>query len=88
MEDYVKSNPNSRDPETLMLFATIIKKDSDFFTPQALQVVLDSLCQSTLEMIKDDMTSNPDFRSGFFKLINHIIIYCTSSILSLDQNYF
>lgn len=47
MEDYVKSNPNSRDPETLMLFAIIIKKDSNFFNVDSLKVVLDSLIKST-----------------------------------------
>jgi exportin-1 len=88
MEDYVNSNPNSRDPETLMLFATIIKKDSNFFNTDALKVVLDSLCQSTLGMIKGDFTSYPDFREGFFQLVHNVITYCTQSFLSLDTQNF
>lgn len=85
MSDFVNSNPNARDPETLMLFATIIKKDFDFFNASSLQVVLDSLCQSTLAMIGSDLTSNPEFRIGFFKLIHNIIIYCTQGLLNLEQ---
>jgi exportin-1 len=88
MEDYVKSNPNSRDPETLMLFAIIIKKDSNFFNIDSLKVVLDSLIQSTLAMIKDDFTSFPEFREGFFKLVHNIITYCTEAFLNLDSQNF
>jgi len=62
-----------------MLFATIIKKDSSFFDPQSLKVVLDSLIKSTLEMIKDDFISFPEFREGFFRLVNNVISYCTES---------
>lgn len=84
MEDYVNSNPNSRDPETLSLFATIIKKDSSFFNTDSLKVVIDSLINSTLEMIKNDFTSFPEFREGFFRLVHNIITHCTNSFLSLD----
>lgn len=91
MTDFVNSNPNARDPETLMLFATIIKKDSNFFDANSLQVVLDTLCQSTLTTIGNDNLSYPEFRIGFFKLIHHIITYCTNGLLNLaniDQQYF
>ena len=60
-----------------MLFAVIVKQDSDFFNTDSLKVVLDSLCKSTLEMIQNDFTSFPEFREGFFNLVHNIIKDCT-----------
>jgi hypothetical protein len=47
MTDFVNSDPQARDPETLMLFATIIKKDGQHIAP-FLTDILNNLCQSTL----------------------------------------
>ena len=35
-------------------------------------------------MIGGDFQSYPEFREGFFKLVQAIISYCTEALLSLD----
>jgi len=83
MMDFMNSDPRARDPETLMLFATILKKDGSSLA-QFLQNILSSLCSSTLSMISNDFLSYPEFREGFFKLIHNIITYCTQGMLELQ----
>lgn len=53
VEDYQHSAPNSRDPETLMLFATMMKQEGHMLSG-FLNQILFSLCQSTLDMISND----------------------------------
>jgi len=76
MLDYMRSDPLARDPETLMLFATILKKDGANLA-QFLDSILQSLCSSTLTMISNDYVNFPEFREGFFKLVHNIITHCT-----------
>ena len=78
MEDYSNSDPHARDPETLMLFAIILKKDGQTMAQNdSLTAILTNLCQPTLNMIQVDYQSFPDFREGFFKLVHNIITHCT-----------
>jgi hypothetical protein len=42
-----------------------------------LHKVVFSLCQCTLDMIKQDDVSYPEFREGFFRLVMNIIKKCT-----------
>ena len=83
VEDYHESNPQARDPETLMLFATMMKKEGNMLAG-FLNQILFILCQATLEMIKNDFISFPEYREGFFKLVHNIIIYCTDGMIQLD----
>jgi len=46
--------------------------------------ILSHLCQPTLEMIGNDFTELPEFREGFFLLIENIIGYCTAGLFSLE----
>jgi hypothetical protein len=66
--DYQSSEPNARDPETLLLFATILKKEGNQLTPFFPNIVY-GLCEPTLNMIKDDFAAFPEFREPKFKLI-------------------
>ena len=59
IEDYHQSDPNARDPEVLMLFATLIKKQGDMISG-FLEQVLFHLCETTLDMIKNDYATYPD----------------------------
>ena len=55
---------------------------------QALNLILNNLCQPTLNMIQGDHISYPDFREGFFKLVHNIITHCTQGLLGLDSGSF
>lgn len=84
VQDYQTSDPNSRDPEILMLFAVVMKKEGEVLSG-FLNQILFSLCQSTLEMIQADFVSFPEFREPFFKLVHNIINHCTQGVFELDS---
>ena len=50
VSDYQQSDPNARDPEILMLFAVLMKKEGQYLSG-FLNQILFSLCASTLEVI-------------------------------------
>ena len=76
VEDYQQSNPDARDPEVLMLFATMSKKLGPVLH-DFLNQILYNLCETTLEMIKNDYINYPEFREGFFTLVGNIVKHCT-----------
>lgn len=76
VDDYQQSKADARDPEVLLLFSTMMKC-MGLALSGFLESILSGLCQSTLEMIKADTASYPEFRSAFFKLIENIIKHCT-----------
>jgi exportin-1 len=76
VDDYQANDPNARDPEVLMLFATMLKKMGDMLSG-FLQSILYNLCQTTLDMVKHDYISYPEFREGFFTLVEKIVKHCT-----------
>lgn len=53
-----------------------------------LQTILEGLCDPTLQMISADSQNYPEFRAGFFKLIQNIIKHCTEGYFSLDAGKF
>lgn len=53
-----------------------------------LHKVVFSLCQCTLDMIKQDDVSYPEFREGFFKLVMNIIKKCTDGYFQLTGDRF
>lgn len=65
-----------------MLFATVLKKLGDALTSYLDQIVT-SLCESTLNMIKDDYIQFPEFRESCFKLVENIVKHCTAGLFSL-----
>ena len=66
-----------------MLFATMLERNGpalkDFLTH-----ILYNLCETTLEMIKIDWHSFPDFREGYFLLIKAIVEKCTEGLFQLE----
>lgn len=87
VEDYQNSDPFARDPQTLMFFATLLKKEGQYLT-NILNQLLVGLCQPTLDMIKDDFITFPEFREGFMKLVHNMIKHCTSALIELDPGMF
>jgi len=76
VDDYQVGIPESRDSEVLSLFAVMFKQMGSILN-DFLQNVVFGLCSSTLEMIKQDMQQYPEFREGFFRLVQNIIKNCT-----------
>ncbi len=62
-----------------MLFATMLKKMGDALS-SFLQQILFNLCDTTLEIIKNDYISFPEFRESLFKLVESIVKYCASGL--------
>lgn len=87
VNDYMQSHPNARDSEVLMLFATMIKRQGEALS-DFLSHMIYGLVESTLEMIKNDFICFPEFREGFFKLVEMIIKHCTTGYFQLDANRF
>jgi hypothetical protein len=46
------------------------------------------LGESTLEMIKNDTISYPEFRQNYFKLIQNMVKHCTSGCFQLAEDKF
>mmetsp|Transcript_1723 Transcript_1723/g.2241 ORF Transcript_1723/g.2241 Transcript_1723/m.2241 type:complete len:251 (+) Transcript_1723:1974-2726(+) len=87
VNDYSTSEPNARDPETLMLFATVLKKEGTQLVSY-LPNIMNGLCQPTLSVISSDFTTFPEFREPFFKLVQNIINHCTQGLLNLEPQMF
>lgn len=79
VNDYSANEPNARDPEVLMLFATVLKKLGDAQSSY-LDHIITHLCESTLNMIKDDYIMYPEFRESCFKLVENIVKHCTAGL--------
>ena len=71
----------------MMLFATMIKKLGPNLADYLFHIVV-NLVESTLNMIKDDYISQPEFREGCFKLVQMIVKYCTEGLFNLPTDKF
>ncbi len=79
MDDFAISDPNSRDPEVLHLFATMMKKMGESLAGYLQHIVI-ALGDSTLNMINKDFVSYPEFREGCFRLVEEIVKHCTAGL--------
>jgi hypothetical protein len=61
VNDYKNAYLDARDPEVLGLFSILFKKMGEMLQSFLKEVVF-GLCESTLEMIKNDTVSYPEFR--------------------------
>jgi exportin-1 len=86
-EDYTNSSPNARDPEVLLLFSVMLKHAGDLMA-DFLPTIMQSLCQSTLQMIQQDTTTYPEFRDGFFRLVMNIIKHCANGLFQQSGESF
>ena len=87
VQDYQQSDANARDPETMMLFATIFNQEGEHLAGFLVDILC-GLCQPTLEMISSDFISYPEFREPFFKLVHNIILHCTQGMFELQGQMF
>lgn len=87
VDDYANNDPNARDPEVLMLFATLLKKIGETLSGY-LQTIIINLGESTLAMIKDDFVIHPEFREVCFILVEKIVKHCTAGLFQLTSDKF
>jgi exportin-1 len=87
VDDFAVSDPNARDPEVLHLFATMMKKMGESLSGYLQHIVI-TLGESTLNMIKDDFVSYPEFREGCFRLVEKIVKHCTAGLFQLSADKF
>ncbi|CAE6515901.1 Exportin-1 [Rhizoctonia solani] len=85
--DYSRNVPHARDAEVLNVMATITSRLQGLLTPQV-PAILDAVFECTLEMISKDFAEYPEHRSGFFKLLRAIDMYCFPALLSLPAMQF
>ncbi|CAE6441193.1 unnamed protein product [Rhizoctonia solani] len=85
--DYNRNVPHARDAEVLNVMATITSRLQGLLTPQV-PAILDAVFECTLEMISKDFAEYPEHRSGFFKLLRAIDMYCFPALLSLPAMQF
>ncbi|KDN42106.1 hypothetical protein RSAG8_06964, partial [Rhizoctonia solani AG-8 WAC10335] len=85
--DYNMNVPHARDAEVLNVMATITSRLQGLLTPQV-PAILDAVFECTLEMISKDFAEYPEHRSGFFKLLRAIDMYCFPALLSLPAIQF
>ena len=84
IDDYRNSDPQARDPEVLMLFAMMFKKNGEVLA-QSLEQIQTQLCEPTLQMIKDDYVNFPEFRESLFTLTEKIVKHCTAGLFGLNM---
>ncbi|GJJ12198.1 hypothetical protein Clacol_006439 [Clathrus columnatus] len=81
--DYA-NNPGVREAEVLNLLVTLITSlKQDRFTLQ-IPTIMDSVFETTLNMIDKDFIEFPECRSGFYKLLRAINLYCFDALLSME----
>ncbi|EUC61714.1 nuclear export receptor CRM1 [Rhizoctonia solani AG-3 Rhs1AP] len=85
--DYNRNVPHARDAEVLNVMATVTSRLQGLLTPQV-PAILDAVFECTLEMISKDFAEYPEHRSGFFKLLRAIDMYCFPALLSLPAIQF
>ena len=85
--DYNDNVPSARDPEVLLLFATLIKKMEEKMN-QHIPDILSWLFESTLSMISDNYTDFMDFRRNFFTLIKNIVDYALEGLFEANEDNF
>ena len=87
IDDFQNSDPYARDPEVLMLFATMFKRMGELMSGFLSHIIF-NLIDTTLAMIRNDFVSFPEFRENFFTLVEKIIKHCTAGLFSLNINQF
>jgi hypothetical protein len=70
-----------------MLFAIMIKKLGPSLSGYLQHIVI-NLIESTLNMIKDDYVSVPEFREGCLKLVEMTVKHCIDGLFKLSPDKF
>jgi len=84
--DYVRSIPDSRDPEVLSLFTCLINKLQSLMTTQVPRV-FEAVFKCTLDMITKNFEDYPEHRSNLFNLLRAINHHCFPALLTDQGNF-
>jgi len=84
--DYVRSIPDSRDPEVLSLFTCLINKLQSLMTTEVPRV-FEAVFKCTLDMITKNFEDYPEHRSNLFNLLRAINHHCFPALLTDQGNF-
>eukprot|EP00300_Choanocystis_sp_HF-7_P013821 c18464_g1_i2.p1 GENE.c18464_g1_i2~~c18464_g1_i2.p1 ORF type:complete len:953 (-),score=291.63 c18464_g1_i2:86-2776(-) len=84
LADYNRLMPAARNPEVLLLFATIIDKVESAIYPEVPRI-LASVFECTLQMITHNFEDYPEHRTYFFRLIQAITTHCFDVYLQMSE---
>ncbi|KAJ2451163.1 Karyopherin transporter [Coemansia sp. RSA 2336] len=87
LADYAQNVPPARDAEVLKTVNTITGALGSLMTDK-IQIVFDSLFESTVNMINQDFTDYPEHRLAIYQLLQTINQKCFSALLNLPPQQF
>jgi len=87
LEDYKNNHPETRDPEVLSVFATIIRKAGEPMTDQVPRI-LGAVFECTLAMITTNMEDYPEHRINFYMLLKEINQKCFRAFFQIPGDVF
>lgn len=84
LEDYRSNLPQARDAEVLDLLAVLAARLSDSIS-QEITKIFEMVFECTLDMIKGDFQSFPEFRQHFYGLLKAINTHCFQALFFLPE---
>eukprot|EP00301_Raphidiophrys_heterophryoidea_P005281 c12235_g1_i3.p1 GENE.c12235_g1_i3~~c12235_g1_i3.p1 ORF type:complete len:901 (-),score=304.83 c12235_g1_i3:85-2787(-) len=87
LEDYNQCVAEARNPEVLLLFATIINKTKDSLLAE-IPIIFAAVFEVTLQMITDNFESFPEHRTYFFQLIHAVTKHCFPAFFQMSEAHF
>ncbi|KAH8918944.1 hypothetical protein BT69DRAFT_1353506 [Atractiella rhizophila] len=87
LTDYSSNIPDAREPEVLLLTATIVNRMGELMNPRILPI-LQAVFEPTLNMINKDFSEYPEHRLAFFTLLRAINLHCFGALLELPPAQF
>ena len=80
IQTYNENHVNNKDPNMLLLFSSVLEKVKNN-NPNIVTTIWTSLCETTLQLIKNDFQSFPEHRMNFFILLKSLISNSFESLL-------
>lgn len=84
--DYQRNIPNSRDPEVLTLFTTVVEKLKSHILND-IPRIMDAVFECTLHMITVNFEDYPEHRIRFFEFIQAINSHCFQALFNIPPKH-
>ena len=86
MIDYKNSTSSAKVPEVLVLITVILRKRKEFIS--SLPIIIESLFQTTIEIISNNYEDFPLLRFPFYNLIDELVTdFCPPLIEIMGENF-
>lgn len=84
--DYQRNIPNSRDPEVLTLFTTVVEKLKSHILSDVPRI-MDAVFECTLHMITVNFEDYPEHRIRFFEFIRAVNSHCFQALFNIPVEH-